>query len=622
MAVAAAENAPMTVLHDLGLALWRLLPANPILVRVVTTGGKRVRHLWARLIYLSALFFVLIVASSSLGGSGSLVELAKKSSNAFMLVSFAQLILTSFIAPVFTAGAITQEKDANTFHILLTTPLSTAQIVLGSLVSRLYFVWVLLLSGLPIFCITMIYGGVTAAEVFLSLGLAASTGLVMGALAIAISVTRIGTRRTIFSFFVGVAVYMIGLWAIGFSAFGQLPEAPPGTLFGGNTTARMSWLAPVHPFMSLLVVTGQTPAPALSDVHHYGWPARWLLAYPHYGYVTLTTLVSLALVLYSLAFVRRAEKEGEPTWWNQLSAPFKRAAGVEDRRKPPRSVWSNPIAWREASTRASAGGRSALRWVMMAIAALAGLVMLVATESGWWGLTRSNGPELVAWLIRIELAAILLVCTNTAATTLTREKESLTIELLLSTPLTSRYIIAGMLRGLVSLVLPLIAVPVSTLLIFMLAALFRAELGEAAGWLEAAACVPLLMVAYASITAIVGLQMSLHSRKTVQAVMVSTGAVIMAASILTGCAYSIGRIGPQVAAFAHPFSPYWACSALVDARSLFDAGATASGADLAAVRVVTLIGSIAAAGLCFLFTFLQYRGMVRSFDMTVRRQSA
>ncbi|MCK4343146.1 MAG: hypothetical protein KAY37_15635 [Phycisphaerae bacterium] len=45
----------MGVLRDIGLWLWWLLPANPILVRVVSTGGKRTRHFWARLIYLVAL---------------------------------------------------------------------------------------------------------------------------------------------------------------------------------------------------------------------------------------------------------------------------------------------------------------------------------------------------------------------------------------------------------------------------------------------------------------------------------------------------------------------------------------------------------------------------------------
>ncbi len=51
----------MGVLRDIGLWLFKLLPANPILVRVVSTGGKRQRHLWARLIYLVALMAVFLL---------------------------------------------------------------------------------------------------------------------------------------------------------------------------------------------------------------------------------------------------------------------------------------------------------------------------------------------------------------------------------------------------------------------------------------------------------------------------------------------------------------------------------------------------------------------------------
>ena len=302
----------MTVFNDLARWLWRLLPANPILVRVVSAGGKRIRHLWVRVVYLVVLFVVMLVGSSSMigGSSDSLADLAKQSTNTFMYVSLVQLFLMSFIAPVFTAAAITQEKDANTFHILLTTPLTNGQIVLGSLFSRLFFVWVLLLAGLPIFCITMLYGGVTTAEVFQSFGLAACTGLVTGALAISISVVRIGTRRTIFSFFLGVAVYILAIGVYGLSPYGALTEA---SLAAGGTW-KMSWLAPIHPFLALLVVTGQTPAPPLSHVAHYGWPWGWLLANPQHGYMLIATLASVAMIMISLFFVRRSAKEGEQTW--------------------------------------------------------------------------------------------------------------------------------------------------------------------------------------------------------------------------------------------------------------------------------------------------------------------
>jgi ABC-type transport system involved in multi-copper enzyme maturation permease subunit len=613
----------MSILRDIGLWLARLLPANPILVRVVTSGGKRVRHLWTRVIYLSILFLVMVVAGSSwLGSSGSLAQLARESSRTFVWVSSVQLFLMAFIAPIFTAGAITQEKDANTFHILLTTPLSSAQIVLGSLISRLYFVWVLLLSGLPIFCITMIYGGVTTAEVFLSFGLAACTALVMGALAIAISITRVGTRRTIFSFYVGVASYLIGVLLIGLTPLGQLPEAPPGPVTYRGNPLRMSWLAPVHPFMALLVVTGLTPAPELSAVYHYGWPARWLLAHPHYGFMVLTTLASIVLVVYSLFFVRRGAKEGEWSLWTRLRAALRPPVSGELRTRRPRHVWNNPIAWREAATRGSAGGRSAVRWTFAGLGLLAGFVLLVAQELGWWGLTPVTARDWLNILVVVELGVILLLVTSAAATTLTREKESLTIELLLTTPLTSQYIIAGMLRGLVSLVLPLIAVPAATLVLFLLAALFRAQWDEVLQWLGALVCLPLLLVAYSSLAAMVGLQFSLLLKRTVQAVMMSTGVVVGTATLLSGCGLVVANASAQLAAVAYPFAPFQAFTALVHPEALSLAPLRPGSGAVATLRLLALCGSLLAAALYFGLTFSVYRSMVRGFDMTVRRQTA
>ncbi len=613
----------MNVLRDLGKWLWRLLPANPILVRVVSAGGKRTRHLWARLAYLVALFVVILAAGG--GGIGaqsaSLAELAKQSSNTFMWVSIVQLFLMSFIAPVFMAGAITQEKDANTFHILLTTPLSNAQIVFGSLLSRLYFVWALLLAGLPVFCITMLYGGVTSTEVFLSAALAAATGLLTGALAITISVIRVGTRRTIFSFFLGIATYILAVGAYGLSRYGWVPEAP----FEPGQTWAMSWAAPFHPFLALLVVTGQTPAPPISDVYHYGWPWRWLLAYPQYGYLVITSLASIVMVLLSLFFVRRGAREGEITWLTRLVGLFGSRRGNGERRRAPRRVWKNPIAWREAATRASTAGRSAMRWVFIIGGALGGILLLMAHEKGWAGLSNTKPDLTRAWLTAvtwIELAVILLVVTNTAATTLTREKESRTLELLLTTPLTSRYIIAGMLRGLVSFVVPLIAVPAFTLLLFVIADLRHGSTVRVTTP-EAFVLVPAVMTAFAAVAAMVGLQFSLTSRRTVQAVMISTAVVLGGSGLLAGCALAMSQAGPTVASIVLPFTPFHAVQALIDYKVAFrDATTAPSVAARASARGVRLVASLAAIAVYAAVTYSLYRNLVRNFDMTIRRQSA
>ncbi|MBP7747740.1 MAG: ABC transporter permease subunit [Phycisphaerae bacterium] len=621
----------MGILRDIGLWLWRLLPANPILVRVVSGGGRRTRHLWARIVYLGVLALVFLLGGGLFlsAGQQSLADLAKKATNTFMWVSVTQLFLMSFVAPVFCAGAITQEKDANTYHILLTTPLSNAQIVLGSLFSRIYFVWALLLSGLPIFCITMIYGGVTTAEILESFGLAACTGLLTGSIAIMISFLKIGTRRTIFAFFAGVAVYLVGVELLGLSSYGQLAAAPAAfPFFDPLRPYRMSWLAPVHPFLALLVVTGQTPAPDPAAVQAAGWPARWLLAYPQYGYVVLTTAASALMVLISLIYVRRGAREGETTWLSQLvERVVPHRAG--ERRRTPRRVWRNPIAWREAATRASAGGRSFLRLFFILAGIVIGFYLLIVYHAGGFGSGAVGAAAVRAWLtplVWIELAVILLVVTNTAATTLTREKESLTIELLLSTPLTSRYIIAGMLQGLVRLVIPLIAVPTLTIAAFWLADLLHTGAAMDVMTIEAVFLVPLLMTAFAALAAMVGLHFSLLSRKTVQAVMVSTGIVMGAAGLLTACGLAFRGTNPTIAAVVLPFTPVWGLQSLLDPWAVAEAANAGSRSpvsvgDLIAFRVTRIVFALVAAAVYLAITYALYSSMVRSFDMTVRRQS-
>ena len=159
--------------------------------------------------------------------------------------------------------------------------------VLGALMSRLYFIIVLLLSGLPIACITMIYGGVTAPIIFKSFAVAAGTAVFTGSLAIAVSVIQVGTRRTVLSFYLFIGVYLAAVGFLGTLAKFQVPEAPPA-----GDMPSMSFLAPFHPFLALFTALNMVPAPAAADVVHYGWPLRSLLANPTQGFVTLTLSVT------------------------------------------------------------------------------------------------------------------------------------------------------------------------------------------------------------------------------------------------------------------------------------------------------------------------------------------
>src|SRR5438045_2274119 len=247
---------PVSRVNMLGITdyLWRLVPANPILLRVVETGGKRKRDLFIRCGYLGLLVmlvvFSLVTSSTAISGA-SLSDLTKTSSRIFAQMSFLQLGLVALLAPIFTAGAITQEKDSQTYDILLATPLTNGQIVLGSLMSRLFFVIALLISGIPIFSVTQIFGGVAINAIVLSFAIAAATAFVTGALAMAIATFKVGTRRTIFSFYLFIVIYLVGLWL--------LDELPYFQIAGPRTTtltSRISWFTGIHPFLALRVVLG------------------------------------------------------------------------------------------------------------------------------------------------------------------------------------------------------------------------------------------------------------------------------------------------------------------------------------------------------------------------------
>src|SRR6201995_397941 len=245
----------------IGEYFWRLLPANPILLRVVETGGKKKRDLFIRCGYLALLIVVVLIAIANSGDTSSLAALHTTSKDTFRMMSYLQLMLVALLAPIFTAGAITQEKDSQTYDILLATPLTNGQILLGSLLSRSFFIIALLVSGIPIFSITQIFGGVAIGNIVTSFLIAAATAIVTGALAMAIATFKVGTRRTIFSFYLFIVMYLVGLSlldqlnyfhpVLGFEtdSFGKIVKDAAGNAI--PIYAQTSWFTAMHPFLAL-----------------------------------------------------------------------------------------------------------------------------------------------------------------------------------------------------------------------------------------------------------------------------------------------------------------------------------------------------------------------------------
>lgn len=79
----------------------------------------------------------------------------------FIMLSSLQLVFIGFITPGLTAGLISGERERQTLPMLLTTNLSAASIVTSKLVAALGFMALLVIASMPLYAISVLYGGVS-----------------------------------------------------------------------------------------------------------------------------------------------------------------------------------------------------------------------------------------------------------------------------------------------------------------------------------------------------------------------------------------------------------------------------------------------------------------------------
>jgi len=85
----------------------------------------------------------------------------------FFMISI-QMFLVVFVAPAFTAGAITGEKERQTFELLRTTLMSPRRFVFGKVISALGYVLLLVVSTIPLISLAFMIGGISWIEIVVS----------------------------------------------------------------------------------------------------------------------------------------------------------------------------------------------------------------------------------------------------------------------------------------------------------------------------------------------------------------------------------------------------------------------------------------------------------------------
>ena len=599
------------------LWLLRLVPLNPIVIRLVQGGSRRGRHGVLRSAYLALLIAVL--TALLLPGQGQAIQyqqLAVKGAGAFEIVAYLQIALICILAPVFMAGAIAQESNPRTWEILLTTPLSSGQMVLGHLFGRLFFVLGLLAASLPLFAITQYFGGVPGRSILLSYAVAACAALLVGAVAITLAVNRLAGRRAVFAFYVSVVTYLAITIAADFAL---------------GSGSRVTWLTALNPFLALRALLNPAGYAGPDDVELSAMSslARFWIGDPVGAWCAMSGGFSVLMVATSTLTVRSV---GTSVGAIPLHRRMLGLGAVGSQSRPARYVWHNPIAWREAAARQATLPKIILRWTFIALGGLWGLALILYYHAGGMG-HQSFRYALLA-TIWTQLAVITLIAINTSATAISREREDGTLDLLLTTPITPTAYLNGKLRGLISYLAPLLAVPMGTI---VAAGLYSLANGfERAGGIvskdlfgaavidvpvvlpESAFIVPLVTVPFIAFCVMIGLQWSLKSRGTIGSVVATVGAVGVLAGIAGMCGWLAGEsvpiIGPALAAV----TPVTAMLACVETAGAFQEQSIRSQGDLTFARIMLSVGALLTAGAYALIVYGIRTSMVSGFAKATR----
>jgi len=611
---------------------WTLLPANPLLVRVVQGGSRRLRHLWVRMIYLGVLIAVVsfgLLFNGGFGGAVSLKSMASAGSDIFEVISYAQVILICLIAPLFMAGAIASEQAGQTYNILLTTPLSNLQIVLGSLLGRLFFVLALLLSGLPLFAVLLIFGGVPISAVFIAFAVAGLTALTVGSVAVALSVLRAGGRKAVFIFVITIVAYLVVAYMVDLAILRPL---------GGSKAT--TWLTPLHPLLVLESAqsTLSYQPPAWETLSGYPWLIKLYLARPFATFSLLSVLLSGSLMMLCAVVLRRIG-QGESAWVTALRKVLRLPMPGVERTRNAREIWANPIAWREANTRGNGATAVALRWAFLVVAMLAAFVVLLLYHTNrlpslGFGNAADTLRSLLLILLLVEVAITVMVAIYMSAGAVSREREDGTLDLLLTTPMTQKQYIWGKLRGLVSFLALLLAAPILTLAMASAYTVIgrmlqwpqarpavRLSTGTGGNFLlvlpEAPVLLALMLVPFVALCVMIGMSWSLKAKGVVGAVVPSVAILGAFATVMGFCGYTAAENIPFLGAILNAFSPTTNLSMLVDPYSRVSNFTD----NLVSARITMAVAAVLAAGGYSLIVYLTLLGMVKGFDHTVRKLS-
>jgi ABC-type transport system involved in multi-copper enzyme maturation permease subunit len=142
------------------------------------------------------------VQNAALQGGSAAFASAQVGQEVFGALILIETLLVVFLAPAFTSGAISLEREKQTLDMLAATPISSLAIVVGKLFSALAYVFLLIAASIPLTALVFVFGGVGPDDVLRAYTVLIVSAIGLGALGLFISALMQRTQgATVVTFF-------------------------------------------------------------------------------------------------------------------------------------------------------------------------------------------------------------------------------------------------------------------------------------------------------------------------------------------------------------------------------------------------------------------------------------
>jgi ABC-type transport system involved in multi-copper enzyme maturation permease subunit len=232
---------------------------NPVIGRELRVRVRVGRAYLLQAFYLA--FLILIVALAYQAAIGDNPDLRNPVRVQEALVGFYRIVMSmlvaliALIAPALTANAITLEHERKTMDLLLATPLTARQLLVGKLLGSFAFIVLLLALTLPVSAVSVLLGGVSFPELLKAYLLIACGGLVLCAIALFSSVYARNSTLAVLWSYLRVAGFLLATGVLV-----ALQEALAFGAFGGRGAGALNLAFPqalLNPFAAPFVADMQ-----------------------------------------------------------------------------------------------------------------------------------------------------------------------------------------------------------------------------------------------------------------------------------------------------------------------------------------------------------------------------